>query len=554
MLSLTANNIKSPVRSIRGCVEVYRASTLLNTYTYKDALQEFTIERVSDEGKFFGFGICQKVNVKLRDVDRVIDIAAKDSFKVGLDSDGENYAFKAGNYFITEVRRDENSNALTLYAYDKIYEAASHYTSELDLSTCSTFGAYITAIADFLGLDGVSYMCQDTELSTFSKAASANLEGSETLRGLLDDIAEATQTVYFINYQNKLVFRRISKTGFNLDISKNDYFSLTSKDNRRLQTICATTQLGDNYSSSTSQIGTTQYIRDNDFWTNNENTPAEVEAAIALYGDLTISQFECTWRGNYLLEVGDRIRIENKDGSYSYSYLYDDTLTYNGALQEKTKWSYKENDMESAANPTNLGDKLKQTFAIVDKANKQIDIVAGNIEEVEQQVAAIQLTTDGITASVNQVAKNNQDAIDAVNANMETLTTQVNAAITSEEVAIEVQKQLANGVDEVTTSTGFTFNEEGLKVSKSDSEISTQILDDGMKIYRNQDIVLTANNKGVDAYNLHATTYLIVGLHSRFEDYGERTGCFWIGEQGYNPTATAALSDDTNAEEENEVI
>jgi len=49
-------------------------------------------------------------------------------------------------------------------------------------------------------------------------------------------------------------------------------------------------------------------------------------------------------------------------------------------------------------------------------------------------------------------------------------------------------------------------------------------------VYQNSQEVLTANNKGVDAKNLHATTYLIVGTSSRFEDYGyDRTGCFWIG-------------------------
>ena len=51
-----------------------------------------------------------------------------------------------------------------------------------------------------------------------------------------------------------------------------------------------------------------------------------------------------------------------------------------------------------------------------------------------------------------------------------------------------------------------------------------------MTVYRDSTPVLTANNSGVDAVNLHATTYLIVGNNSRFEDYGEdRTGCFWIG-------------------------
>jgi hypothetical protein len=43
--------------------------------------------------------------------------------------------------------------------------------------------------------------------------------------------------------------------------------------------------------------------------------------------------------------------------------------------------------------------------------------------------------------------------------------------------------------------------------------------------------MLAATSAGVDATNLHAKTYLIVGGRSRFENYGaSRTGCFWIGE------------------------
>ena len=63
--------------------------------------------------------------------------------------------------------------------------------------------------------------------------------------------------------------------------------------------------------------------------------------------------------------------------------------------------------------------------------------------------------------------------------------------------------------------------------------MTTNIDEDGMSVYRGEEEVLTADNQGVTAYNLHARTYLIVGTSSRFEDYekdGEtRTGCFWIG-------------------------
>ena len=60
--------------------------------------------------------------------------------------------------------------------------------------------------------------------------------------------------------------------------------------------------------------------------------------------------------------------------------------------------------------------------------------------------------------------------------------------------------------------------------------MKTQITEDGMTVYKNNESVLVANNVGVEAVNLHATTYLIIGNNSRFENYNDtRTGCFWIG-------------------------
>ena len=81
------------------------------------------------------------------------------------------------------------------------------------------------------------------------------------------------------------------------------------------------------------------------------------------------------------------------------------------------------------------------------------------------------------------------------------------------------------------TETGFTFDKEGLTISKSDSEMSTVVDEDGMTIYKNNDVMLDVNNQGVNAQNINVSTYLIVGNNSRFENYGSlRTGCFFIGQ------------------------
>ena len=102
--------------------------------------------------------------------------------------------------------------------------------------------------------------------------------------------------------------------------------------------------------------------------------------------------------------------------------------------------------------------------------------------------------------------------------------------MTAEDVTVSIQTALENGVEAVTTTTGFTFNSEGLHISKTGSEITTTITEDGMTVLRDNKEVLVADNLGVKAEDLHATTFLIIGENSRFEDYdgGNRTGCFWI--------------------------
>lgn len=89
-------------------------------------------------------------------------------------------------------------------------------------------------------------------------------------------------------------------------------------------------------------------------------------------------------------------------------------------------------------------------------------------------------------------------------------------------------------IDSVTTSTGYTFNAEGLTIYREGEEIKSLLCNTGMYVTRSDEEVLTADNNGVSAINLSARQYLIVGENSRFEDYSDgtgtkRTACFYIG-------------------------
>lgn len=484
--------INAPARQIRARVELYNGSTLSHIFSYEDALKDFTVERTGDESKFFGFGVCQKLSLKVIDIYRQLEITTANTLDVDFGVDNE-YIYTLPFFKVTEVHRDENTNELSITAYDALYKAKDHKVAELELPERElTIYDYAVACARLLGvplkLEGV----QNT-IFMLSCVPYANFEGTESVRDALNAIAEATQTIYYINSEWELVFKRLDRDGDAvLTIDKEKYITLNSKTNRRLTAICSATELGDNVTASMQQNGTTQYIRDNPFWELRDDVAELVENALANVGGLTINQFECSWRGNFLLEIGDKIELVTKDGAKVIAYVLNDTITYNGYFAEQTQWSYTDNDEETASNPSNLGEALKQTFARVDKVNKTIELVASETADNTAKIAELQVTTENVEISIRQ--------------------------------------ELADGVNKVETETGYKFDADGLTVSKSGSEMTTQITDDGMKVYRDNTEVLTANNQGVNATNLHATTYLIIGANSRFEDYnGNRTACFWIG-------------------------
>ena len=524
------NKLNSPVRSIEGKVELYEGSTLLNTFKHNDALIGFTVERVG-EAKFFGYGVCQKINIKLIDKNRELDITTDNSFKVYLDNIKVFPIF-----YVTEVHRDEVTNALSITAYDCIYNADKHTVKDLNLSAPYSLIEFLNTLSFYLSGDIAVFT--DANKQDFYDAIvypdGANFEGTENLREALNAIAEITQCIYFVDCDDRIRFRSFTANdGIDFFIDKSKYINLESKTNRRLGAISAVTELGENITATINVNGTTQYIRDNPFLDLREDVDTILNDAIASIGELTINQFECEWRGNYLVEIGDKIALETKEGTDVYSYLLDDVIEYDGSLKQKSRWSYEDNDTETASNPSNLGVAIKQTFARVDKANKQIELVASENKANTEAIAALAIDTQAITATVSKVEEK-ANSIDEVSEEIAIVKSQVEASITAEDVRLEIQTELADGVNKVVTSTGFTFDDEGLTVNKSNSEMKTTITEDGMTVYKNDEAVLTANNQGVNAKNLHATTYLIIGENSRFEDYttsygNARTGCFWIG-------------------------
>ena len=523
------NEINSIKQTIQARVELYNGSTLERVCTCGDILSEFTVEK-SGENKFFGYGICQKIKTKLIDINRDINISKKHTLEAAFSVEN-NVLYPFPNFYIEEVERDETSNLLILTAYDALYNATTYTISDLELPANYTIYNMAAACASILGVPFHVLNVDDDSFNLYFTGG-ANFLGTENIRQVLNAIAEATQTIYYIDNEWRLTFKRLdrdSSAAFTID--KNKYIELVNNGERMLEKIVHTTELEDNVSPFAIERGETQYIRDNPFWELRDDIATIVDKAQAAIGGLIIGEFDCNWVGNYLLELGDKINLVTEDDSIFSTFVLDDTIIFDGTLMQNTKWSYDENGAETINNPTSLGEAIKQTYARVDKANRKIELLTGESASNKSSIAALQINTNSIAASVESIEQVTTDALGGINQDIANLTKEVSTKIDADGVKILIEKELSNGVDKVKTSTtGYTFDDNGLAISKSDSEISTIISEDGMRIFKNASEVLVADNQGVKAEDLHATTYLIIGDTSRIETVNGRACCFWIGK------------------------
>lgn len=172
----------------------------------------------------------------------------------------------------------------------------------------------------------------------------------------------------------------------------------------------------------------------------------------------------------------------------------------------------------------------EDTEYVIFEAKSDLALAEQNLQNVEARVGA----TEGELKSAQQEVANAQSAVDAAMEDLLiTKQTVADLKVQSDNINIEVTKIIDYGVDKVTTSMGYTFNDEGLHIQKPGQEIVNTLDDEGMSVTRDGEVMLQADKDGVIATDVRVRNFLIVGTHARFEDYNDgtdskRTACFWI--------------------------
>lgn len=168
------------------------------------------------------------------------------------------------------------------------------------------------------------------------------------------------------------------------------------------------------------------------------------------------------------------------------------------------------------------------------------ELIFGNGETAYGINAATIIGDIIMGSNLRIVDSNGNDLMTVVDGRIQTQVADIGNIVTQiEQLANSVEIRVSTlenaEIDSVTTTTGYTFNADGLTIHKSGEEMQNLLDNTGMYVTRSGEDILTANNEGVTAINLHARQYMIVGANSRFEDYGSgstinRTACYYIGE------------------------
>lgn len=228
------------------------------------------------------------------------------------------------------------------------------------------------------------------------------------------------------------------------------------------------------------------YIVQDNFLVFGKSTDDLASITETLYdciSGITYRPFMTEVQGNPCVEVGDRITVNTRLETVN-SYVLNrnlkgimsmiDSLETRGTEVYEEKVNSVQNDIKQLKGKSNI---LKRT----------VEETVSRVTNIEKGYTEIQQTAESLKVNVSQT----QDDVERMS---------------------------------------YDFTSEKLVIEKEGAETKTEISENGMSVKSSSDEeMLVANAQGVDATNLHAKTYLIVGSNSRFEDFGDGTGCFYIG-------------------------
>ena len=422
--------------------------------------------------------------------------------RFGVKTDDTDYSYiEFGSYLIKESKKDEESQSISLECYDFMLQSMIPYDLALDYtqnegSSNITVKDFLDAICDRLGWKKGYTTFHNCDVLIDEE----KYDISDTFRDALDDIAEvAGGMIGFVDDALTVIYP--TNSGEVIDEESLKSLTIGKKYGPINSVVLSRTPQEDNIyrkdNDSIAQNGLTEIRIENNQIIDTHREDFMDGVCDALMG-LSFELYELESFGIGYLNFGEFFSIKTADGVEHKTLMLCDDLQINQGVKEESKLEEPEvtNTDYSAASETDK--TLKRTIIRVDKQDNKISALAERTDTLEGGLADVKRTAE--------------------------------LSITPDKVDVMISEAI-NGIDGASVKeTGYTFDKNGLNIHKDGEEMHNTLDNKGMKVLRNNEEILTATADGVNAINLTARKYLIIGNNARFEDYpGGRTACFYIG-------------------------
>lgn len=240
--------------------------------------------------------------------------------------------------------------------------------------------------------------------------------------------------------------------------------------------------------------------------------------------NLTINSFEGKTVIDPAIDIGDILIIGNKK------------IIYQGEMSLAGRFIVDINSKIQIKQKQETTVRKESQKVINRRVQSRIDQVEGNITTLVEE------TTSQLAKDINNNYQEVIQKLDEVpkNDDIVTLQNKVETIEKSTQYAINVAEELqVNGTTKVKTETGYTFDNNGLTIEKTNAKTKSTLNESGLNIKdatgSNEESLLFAgydNQTGetvVKSKNMTVEKYLTIGKYSRIEDYNIGTGVFWIG-------------------------
>ena len=449
--------------------------------------------------KSLQFGCCESSLLKFKCRNEFGQLTNKKFDAYIVLNDISDDAFKIGTYKVNSDSLSGDKKYVNITAYDDLFDIVNSNVAEWynSLVFPITQKEFRDSFFEYFGIVQEDIVLIQDEMYIEQTVNTTELSG----RDVLFSICELNGVFGSINRQGVFTYVSLGKYEGAAEIETNQYMSVEYEDFETLQIGKLQIRQEKNDIGTIVGEGENTYIVEDNFLVYGKSSGELENIASKLIEKISGVYYRparATIRGNLCLEVGDPIVVQSRNKEIK-TYILErttkgiqtlkDSIQAQGTLKHSEKVNSTQRQLNQLRGKTNsLERTVEQTVSRITDVEKQTETA------ITQTAESLRIEIQGISESTNNLRED-------VNKNTE-------------------------DIDKTT----YQFGTEDFTVAKEGEEIETHISYKGMSVQQDGKDVLVANNKGVKAEDLHATTYLIVGRNSRLEDYQEnRTACFWIG-------------------------